>query len=68
MRIDKFKVKEEFYGEDSEKLSIIYDNRGDPYSEGITLELCQSTFDHIFVYLEKQEAKRLAKLIADLYN
>lgn len=69
MKIDKFKAKEDFHCSDdyNDVLSVTYDNRGEPWSEGISLELNYNE-THSFLYLEKREALRLAKLITDLYG
>ncbi|KKL61422.1 hypothetical protein LCGC14_2195450 [marine sediment metagenome] len=68
MKVDKYKARVEFYSEDDDHCAVYYDNRGEPYSQGITIEL--STFDdtRAYVYLEKREALRLAKLITELYG
>lgn len=68
MKVDKYKQRVDFYSEDGDHCSVSYDNRGEPYSEGITIEL--ETFDstRAYVYLEKREAMRLAKLIEKLYG
>lgn len=66
MRVDKYKESEVFEGEEGERLRVCYDNRGDPYSEGITLEF-EDWGTRTSVYLEKREAKQLADLIKRLY-
>jgi len=67
MKVDKYKAREEFAGEDGESLEISYTNRGEPYSEGIDFEF-RGWGDFTSFYLEDHEALRLAKLIYDLYG
>lgn len=66
MKINKYKVVEKFNGEDGESLEVRYDNRGDPYSQGISIDLNGWSY-FVSVYLEKREAIRLADLINKLY-
>ena len=66
MKIDKYQRSEIFCGEPGETLIVQYDNRGDPYVEGITFELNDGD-KCVFVFIEKQEAKRIASLIEKLY-
>ena len=68
--MDKNKERIEFHSEDEDEdecLSVYYDNRGDPYSQGITIELKEYD-SYSAVYLEKQEALRLVELIINLYG
>lgn len=68
MKVDRYRQRVEFHSEDGDHCSIHYDNRGEPFSEGITIEL--ETFDNTraYVYLERQEALRLSSLIESLYG
>jgi len=69
MKVDKYKARADFYSEDDEDhLSVTYDNRGEPFSQGITLELSSFNDSFSYIYLEKYEALKLAKLITDLYG
>lgn len=69
MKVDKYKVKAIFHSEDGyEHLSVYYDNRGEPYSEGITIELDMEDGKSSFVYLGKREALGLAEVITKLYG
>lgn len=64
--IEKYDEREEFEGEHGESLVVTYDNRGDPYSEGITLEVDDGGA-RSYVYLKKNDANRLRALIDRLY-
>lgn len=66
MKIDKYKERVDFCGEDGDRLSVMYSNRGDPYSEGVDIEV-ECYEKHTFVYLEGSEAKKLRDLLNRLY-
>jgi len=67
VKVDKYKLRAVFHGEDGEELTVRYTNRGEPFSQGIELEFAD--YDkYINVYLEEREAKRLAKLVNTLYG
>ncbi|WP_199097168.1 hypothetical protein [Dyella sp. ASV21] len=65
-QIDKFSAHETFTGEDGDSLRVSYDNRGEPYREGITFAFEEGT-KHVDVFIDKYEALRLADLITKLY-
>lgn len=69
MKMNKYKTSVKFHSSDGETLSVVYSNRGDPYSQGIDIELDDTDNKTIFrIYLEQHEALQLAKLITDLYG
>ncbi len=67
MRVDKFSKNVEFRGEDGESLRVTYDNRGEPYREGITLHL-EAGSKYQSVFLEAREARELRVLLNQLYG
>jgi len=69
MKVDKFKQKAEFRGEEGERLEVYYDNRGEPYREGVSLHFSedQSYRNEAYVFLEDMEAKELRDLLLKLY-
>lgn len=64
-RIDKYKERCEFHGEDSEVLAVMYDNRGDPYSEGATFEFREEG-SRTSVCLKKSELRELHETLGNL--
>lgn len=68
-RIDRYKDTEVFDDErGGDKLTVRYDNRGEPYQQGISLELqCGMSNDSVSVFLDSSEAKRLKRFIDRLY-
>jgi hypothetical protein len=68
MRIDRGIKRVDFEGEDGDTLSVHYDNRGDPYRQGVTLDLRNAdTQDSVGVFLESREACELRDLLNRLY-
>lgn len=66
MVFDKHTEKAMFHGEESERLMVSYDNRGEPYREGVIFDLdagekCMS------VFLDDNEAKKVRDLLMGLY-
>lgn len=65
-KLDKTSVR--FAAEDGDELRVVYDNRGDPYREGITLSLDRSSGDYgAHLFLEQDEARQLRDLLNSLY-
>jgi len=60
MKVNRGARSERFEGEDGGSLVVEYDNRGDPYVEGVTLRL--SDENYVSVFLDKGELKRLRDL------
>lgn len=60
---------EVFSSEDGDRLEVRYDNRGEPYREGIKLAFrpVEDEWGGPTVFLEKDEARRLRDLIDRLY-
>lgn len=56
-----------FTGEDGEELSVSHDNRGEPFREGVSLELRQGYDSRASVFLEDYEARKLRDLLNRLY-
>lgn len=68
MRALRERQRIDFEGEDGDTLSVHYDNRGEPYREGITLDLHNGdTQQGIGVFLTNREARDLAILLNHLY-
>jgi len=54
-------------GEDDCKLEIYYDNRGEPFREGVWVELCVSDYKKsIGVFLEKNEVMKLRDKLSQI--
>jgi hypothetical protein len=56
-----------FRGEDGDELRVGFDNRGDPYREGITLDLSNDYETQVYLFLEEREVIRLRDLLLSLY-
>lgn len=66
--MEKNSVHVTFDGEDGAELLVSYDNRGEPYREGISLTLNETNKPHrSYVFLEGYEARQLRDLIDRLY-
>ena len=64
MRVMREHQRIEFHGEDGDTLAVHYDNRGEPYREGITLDLHNGeTQQGVSVFLTKREARDLCILL-----
>lgn len=66
MRIDKYHQRAVFEAEDGGSLRVGYDNRGEPYREGICLVL-EHDSDWIHLFLEEEEVKSLRDLLNKLH-
>lgn len=66
MKVDKYKQRAEFRGEDGERLEVNYANRGEPYREGIDIALYENR-KLSYIFLEDREAKELRDLLNRLY-
>ena len=66
-RVDKYKERCEFHGENSEVLTVEYDNRGgrQGYSEGATFEFREEG-SRTSVYLKKSELRELHETLGNL--
>lgn len=67
MRIDRTTSKLELSGEGEERLVVQYDNRGEPYREGIQIALTQGYSREVGVFLENREAVQLRDLLNSMY-
>jgi len=54
-------------GEDGDELTVHHNNRGDPYREGIQIDLSEDYRSIVSVFLETREAKALRDLLNQLY-
>lgn len=64
----KYEMSVLFSAEDGDRLEVSYDNRGEPYREGISLSLHEPDKpwrSHVFI--EKREALELRDLIDELF-
>ena len=66
MKIDKYKKKVSFQAEDGEFLDVEYDNRGEPYREGISMSFNGCDL-FVSLFIEGREAKELRDLLLYLY-
>jgi hypothetical protein len=67
MKVDKHSVVEEFTSDYGDCLTVRYDNRGEPYREGIGFSFSDGE-TNIDILLLKDEALRLRDLIDKLYG
>lgn len=56
-----------FVAEDGSSLEIGYDNRGEPYRDGLTLYLNTTAAGCRHVFIERDEVKKLKDLIEKLF-
>ncbi len=66
MKIDKHREKVIFRAEEGEELEISYDNRGEPFREGLSISL-DGNESHVSLFIEKREARLLRDLLNNLY-
>lgn len=64
-RLDIESVK--FRADDGHELRVTYDNRGEPYREGVTLYLEKDYNFGAHLFLEDAEARQLRDLLNKLY-
>jgi hypothetical protein len=65
---EKYETTIVFDGEEGEQIVVSYDNRGEPYRQGITLALHEPDKPwRSCVFLEKHEAQGLAAIIEKLF-
>ena len=57
----------ELRGEEGDSLTVTYDNRGEPYREGITLSLSDGAMTEAAVFIENREACELRDLLNRMY-
>lgn len=67
MKVNKNEARVEFCAEDGDKLVVRYDNRGEPYREGVTLTFAPSDGYGPAVFLDDYEARRLRDMLVALY-
>jgi len=68
MKIDRNVKRIEFQGEEGETLVVHYDNRGEPYRQGVTLDLRNSDIEReVAVFLENREACELRDFLNRMY-
>jgi len=68
MKVDKYKTRLRLKSEEGDSLTVQYDNRGDPYTEGVVLEVHTAyNGKDTSVYLEGSEVKELRDLLLKLY-
>ncbi|BCJ91829.1 hypothetical protein IZ6_25640 [Terrihabitans soli] len=68
MKVDLDKKRIEFQGEDGQTLSIYWDNRGEPYRQGLTFCLKENYDTLAYVFLEAQELRAVRDLLNRLYS
>jgi len=67
MKVDKYKIRQDFKSEEGETLSVYYTNRGEPYREGIEISFDNDGQYGPSVFLEDDEAKSLRDLLLKRY-
>lgn len=65
-QVNKYKCRKEFIGEDGDRLTVGYDNRGEPFREGVELNF-RNAMSNCDVFLEDFEAKELRDLLIEMY-
>lgn len=66
--LDRVTTYVEFLGEDGASLRVGYDNRGEPYRQGITLCLeAPGNHGSKYVFIDEREAKQLKVLIETIF-
>lgn len=67
MQVHRERLRIESHGEDGDVLAVSYDNRGEPYRKGITLDLHNgNTQQGISVFLTNREAADLRILFSHI--
>lgn len=66
MKVEHATNEAYFHGEDDAELWVHYDNRGEPYRQGVTLNL-KDDCSRVSVFLEKWEVQALRDLLNRLY-
>lgn len=66
MKVDRC-TRLAFAGEDGSRLTVGYDNRGEPYREGISIEI-EAGYERVAVFLTGGEVDDLRKLLNDLHT
>lgn len=56
-----------FEGENGERLLVLTDNRGEPFRQGISLQLIEGYENLSSVFLEDQEVMQLRDMLNRLY-
>jgi hypothetical protein len=64
--IEKSSKSVTFHGEDGEKLRVSYDNRGEPYRQGVALWL-ESGSHMQGVFIDQREVRQLQDMLDLLY-
>lgn len=64
----KYETHVTFTAEEGDQLVVSYDNRGEPYRQGISVALHEPDKPwRSYVFLEKAEAEKLRDMIDQLY-
>ena len=66
MKVNKYEKHKTFHGEDGETLHVRYDNRGDPYRQGVSLDF-DGCDNYVGMFLEDGEARGLRDVLLALY-
>lgn len=67
-RFDRYDAVVKFRGEDGSSMTARYDNRGEPFRQGVTLSLDEADDRYVAsVFIEDREAKELRDLLNKLY-
>lgn len=66
MKVNRNIESRVFRGEDGSVLRVHYDNRGEPFREGVSLDL-EDGYDHLVgVFLDAREAEDLRRFLNEL--
>lgn len=68
MRVNRDTATITFHGEDDQHLRIGYDNRGEPYREGFSVDLMEGYESKASVFLEAHEGRKLRDFLIKFYG
>jgi|GEM_PF-2787437 len=66
MKVNRHIGAKIFRGEDGDSLTIRYDNRGEPFREGVNIELQDDDYNGVSIFLDERELKELKDFLNDL--
>jgi len=68
MKVNRNIKNKIFRGEGGDVLRVRYDNRGEPFREGVTIYLEDDNYNSVSVFLEGRELIELKEFLNDLYG
>lgn len=67
MLTDKYRIRLELFAENGDRLLVKYDNRGEPFREGLVMELIQGDGAVDSVFLSDSDAMQLRDMLNARY-